>query len=493
MYVGTLPAKSTHLLQAETDANVGVNPARAKYLAVMAAVPGILAAMDYANLAQIYRDAIWASVDDYAADTPTAVADPSDMPGGVNYDPDNAAFPPYQYIDSDHNSYQKSVDLTQQEAADSFGAKVAHAIHHEKEQTFAWRLYEFSDEDLRGLFDPTFLFMTGGANTSWDPTGVAVPGAWAQHSRSTIDHCPNDTYSIAAPIVAGEKTAKSALATLHEGLMFYIRHGVVITDPYWAIRVHDLLDPARKPWRARSGCHAMARIAAALSRSVNLPCVVDYGWYDQAHASMHWPWADVMWPHADHLYLGGRTKERALAQMVSYSDFVANVVPHGRTNDASAYEMGRLRTLKLADVMSGTAGYAVLQDGDVEPTHGWFWFRAYYVDWYLDLPAEQNTLDAIKAKLDEFLGFTMPDVVSGDNIGDLTVDVVDPGLYYDIDGWPDGTRRRTGDFGPAKTRAETYTVTWPDIYVGNDPPAPQVEVLTDGGSVTFGPPTYVPE
>ncbi|OGP66368.1 MAG: hypothetical protein A2W27_01160 [Deltaproteobacteria bacterium RBG_16_44_11] len=194
-----------------------------------------------------------------------------------------------------------SIVLTDTELKRIHAAKCAHAVWLDKNRRVNWRLHDFNEEDLRGLFAKELLF-DGRSNDSF---------FWI------VDYSPSEAYSYAADndligpsIISTVNLVLNDLRTTdtHNGFL----HGVRGYDG-------DLVDTACTLYNAltvclprstgctrisRVGCQSMARITIGLLRSLNIPGEITSHaeWYEVNHSSAVWPALQRVMPHGDDIY-----------------------------------------------------------------------------------------------------------------------------------------------------------------------------------------------
>jgi hypothetical protein len=196
-----------------------------------------------------------------------------------------------------------NIELTDAEVANIHAAKAAHAVWLDKHSLVPWRLSDFSDADLRGLFNRDLLF-------DRSPSGY--------HFISVVDHAPTEGYRYALDNQLIQGGPVDSLYAVLEDLRGHrdhptFSHGAsYYGDPVTAYTLHEALtiysDRGYGIYRiSRNGCHSMARIAVGLLRSINIPGEIATGgeWFDAGHSSAVWPALQRVMPHGDDIYSAG--------------------------------------------------------------------------------------------------------------------------------------------------------------------------------------------
>ncbi len=185
-----------------------------------------------------------------------------------------------------------SVAVTAAEARRIVAAKTAHAFWIDHEGIVPWRLEEYAEEELRGLFDPVLLLDSG-------------------RFLSVVDHSPSEVFRYASDKDLLRADRLATVSAVLDDLRADFYHGSPsYGDPATAYTLRDALtvysDRGFLLARiARIGCHSMARITVGVLRSLNIPgTVVTSGWFLPGHATGVWPAIERVMPHGDDIYRG---------------------------------------------------------------------------------------------------------------------------------------------------------------------------------------------
>lgn len=535
MFAPPPPADTADVAQARADAADGVNfpvratADRAPYLGVMRGTPGILAAMDYANLPQDCRIGIWDAIDDYDVDGTSTHSYPGDSNYPLNpqqyYTPDvddigmppsydvtqPTTNPPFSLLGdgplnnppiSDKETYQQQiVGLTRAQAIACFGAKVAHAIYHESKNTFPWTLSTYSAEHLRGLFDPLFLFANGDLSSTWD-----LGSTPAAKFKWIIDYVPQEAYDVAVGFMGTPLSALDALANIQDNGVGFLRHNLN-EDANWAIKVKDVFYPADpNDWIAKNGCHGARRIWAALARSINIPAIGRRGWFSPGlHSSIFFPTVDRGFWHADDVYFASSSQPlRGLAPTVKYSDFQTLVEPEGMGTFEARRQAQRLDAqIGLHTAHPQFVSNMLYTDSPAGLRGIKYLFSFYEWAFY----GETATLDQVFAKIDAYCqelgGYPCIDNPNWVVYGRIEVFPGSSDTRYYISPWSswsasgplpaDSSFEIQGEIHSVARVESGLTCEWLDTRPGYDPPADTIYDVVEDQTTSIGPPTYVLE
>jgi hypothetical protein len=297
----------------------------AKYQTLFSTSPGIAGAMDYATLDSSVRSQLWSKID--AAEVAGGVADFADL---ADYPADPMAVP---------GPFDQIVDYTATELRNSHSAKLAHALYVDINDLVAWKLNNFTEDDLRLLLDPLYIY-AGSYDLGESP---------AAHDYYISDHSPYRAYAQAVLDYGDNTNLFQAVSSLDKDFVEPFRHSTTgaPTDPYWVVDVVDVLtvNPARPTEGTffRSGCQSAARAMVALARSLNIPSMVIQGATFSAsvnHASAVFPTLNRIYAHADYMYTTKFVNGiRGIAMSDSWAYWQANIVGQ---SDATVDELSKL-------------------------------------------------------------------------------------------------------------------------------------------------------
>ena len=288
----------------ETDYN-GLSPVNdlSAYRDLLFSAPLIAEAMNYANLPQDVRAAIWARIDEVetAGGSPANIAKPASYPAD-----------PSEYLGPEKILYGDiNKDITRTEVLPMYAAKVAHAFYHEVHRTFPWRIASYGLQDLKYLLNSEeeifFQRQTDGSRKGIDWT-VGPDEVAAKYLL--LDHSPAEAYSIASSRWAGANTPRQAADKLFKTAFVGLIHWAGVT-PWTTISVLEMFNET--PPVSRTGCHTTSIYVRAIFQSINIPCFHNEAAYlasngdytnpnNFGHAEFHVPIANVSMGHADYLY-----------------------------------------------------------------------------------------------------------------------------------------------------------------------------------------------
>jgi len=299
-----------------------------KWINVVRAAPGIPAAMGYAALPSDVRNAIWDKFDE--TESTGYVPDLADLADMQDWD---AAWSDYPVLPP--GIYPDDVRYTRQELMDSLASKYAHAFFLEINKTFPWRLTRYSQEELRCLFDPVYLYWRGdrggAGGNQWETTASGTPlgvdwnGPYYAVDYSVADHSPFRSWAVAGTDLGGilegfapatNSQAEYVREFFRECGNFHYLHGAVqdYTSATHIDTLHDTAKNGRPPTDAlisRRGCHSFARWFCAWMRAINVPARLLFEVWKNAHASflVYLDGRAYHTGHADSFYLGNSKYE----------------------------------------------------------------------------------------------------------------------------------------------------------------------------------------
>jgi len=283
------------------------------YLNLLLDAAAIGYGMDYTNLPQNYRAAIWSAID--AAETLGYVADLSD-PAALPTILGNTTYVMW---------------MTEAESLASYGAKVAHALKIDLDGDVGWRLHDMTVEELQSLLDPDLIFEHG-----WVPGGPSGDVLW-QH---IIDHSPKRAYDYASVWMGSPGGSMGAalgnLCDYVEDDTSYRHHAVGNYDNATTVDVPMLTLDADSDWVSRNGCHSASRWLTALSRSINIPGHYIHSYFgleSTDHGTAVFPAQDAVLGHGDNIYGSGHHEDaKALDRFESWAYWKANVIGASEAN-----------------------------------------------------------------------------------------------------------------------------------------------------------------
>jgi len=332
MFASPAPARTSHnqAVAADYGALSPVNDISA-YQRLFFSAPLIAEAMNYANLPQDVRDAIWSRIDatEGAGGSQDNLALPADYP-----------VDPYALSPTHPLGYPNNIEVTRNEAKAYYAAKVAHALYHEVHGTFPWSIASYTLDLLVMLLDSeseTFFRrpqddLDGRIGIDWTVGDTEV----AALTGKLMDHSPAQAYEIAGPRWSGTTPRQAVDALLKNAFQNYIHYDA--SNIRWPVSVKDQWNET--PIRiSRNGCHTATSFMRALVQSINIPVaqipnsyLAHGGDYTDVskfgHSEIAFPTADVWMWHGDNVY------ERAEAWGADgyprYKDYLAQVAIHPR-------------------------------------------------------------------------------------------------------------------------------------------------------------------
>ena len=245
--------------------------------------PTFAAVLDYNNLPKALREQVW-----------NKIIEAEITNGGTGLD--DFARP----VDADGSS--AVFYMTQAEAHESYGAKIAHALWLETNSLLPWSISGLDQEGFEGLFKPEQLYyVTTWTNSTWDPT--ADPAVLAAH---IIDNSPRSTYDFTVtnalgglPYTGTQRDAVETILSKLGGKYVHVRPG----DPTFAVTVAESwVDKI-----SRDGCHSAGHLMESWARSINIPVNNLHGYLDgtgfPGHSGDSFPTVDGYIYHGDLMYL----------------------------------------------------------------------------------------------------------------------------------------------------------------------------------------------
>jgi len=272
----------------------------------------IAKAMGYAAHPASIRQAIWTALD--AAQTLGYVAQLPN-PADLHSDPFEVLPPGENYIGS--------CLLTQAETAQSYGAKVAHALKIEVDRVYPWRLTQYSEDELREILNVAFLY-----------TGWLTPSAPTSSLGHVVNHCPFRIHQLASSFLGGPGFTGShdkAVSLLLEngGRGFGLNHNST-DDPAWATTVDNSPGTDKV---SRHGCHSSSAWFSGLCQSVNIPSEWQENYYSGGgHASITFRTIGKVMTHGDHMYVGSAISGWGTLNLESLEEWNDTVVALGPTD-----------------------------------------------------------------------------------------------------------------------------------------------------------------
>lgn len=242
-------------------------------------------------------------------------------------------------IEPDNCAY---IYLTAQESKKILAAKTAHSIWLDKNDMLPWKITEYTENELAGLFDPDLLFSGSSSN---------------RYYLSVVDHSPSEAFGY---IIDNNLLREDVLSTFHgvlDDLRADFRHANTSdTNRNTACTLAEVLTTyvANNMRVSRVGCHSMTRIAIALLRSVNIPGEqTNRGvWFDNGHSSAVWPTLETVLPHGDNIYNGliRATPVEEFLPTFTFYDVNLNTLPCGASFVCLSHRHMSLNAVKYPSV-----------------------------------------------------------------------------------------------------------------------------------------------
>jgi predicted outer membrane repeat protein len=199
---------------------------------------------------------------------------------------------PFDLVNCQEPNNCSYTTLTATEWRRILAAKTAHSIWLDKNDMLPWTIRDYTQEQLRGLFDKTLLFTQSGRD---------------YYYSSLVDHSPSEVfgYILQKQLIRG--TLLDTFYAVFDDLRSDFRHGDT-SDPdrntaYTLLAALTTFD-AKNMRVSRAGCHSSTRIALGILRCINIPGeqVNDGSWYEVVHSSAVWSVVETVMPHGDNIY-----------------------------------------------------------------------------------------------------------------------------------------------------------------------------------------------
>jgi len=325
-----------------TDPGVVCQSEVSTYYQYLSDNPLILESMDYCDdvtpanfeLSQLVRDALWQKYE-YAQANPSLGTLP--VPNPAFYDTMPNRWTCCLSLDDYADFY---IAYTQAELIDTYTSRVAHAIWLDVTNKYPWKLSEYTELQLRYMFDLYYLFNQAWSDFTWAhgdygqanfdaPIGGGGPYATYYATEfQAADPSPRDAWLIMDALVAGAHSPRTAVERLFTG--FYSRHvsaggechGTAWQDARTAVSVKDWFDVRNTQYEqanalgqpncfegidsahipiGRSGCNDRTKIFQSGLRAVNIPATFRMGLESTTtgHGALLIPTLDMVMYHAD--------------------------------------------------------------------------------------------------------------------------------------------------------------------------------------------------
>jgi len=185
-----------------------------------------------------------------------------------------------------------TIYLTDTEKKKIHAAKTAHSIWLDKNDMLPWKIAQYSEDELAGLFDEDLLFSWSGSR---------------YYYFSVVDHSPSEVYGYITDEQLIKDDMLSTFYAVLDDLRADFRHGTTGDENRnTAYTLKEALTTYAPYDRrvSRRGCHSMTRITIGLLRSVNIPGEETTGgvWFETGHSSAVWPTVETVLPHGDNIY-----------------------------------------------------------------------------------------------------------------------------------------------------------------------------------------------
>jgi len=185
-----------------------------------------------------------------------------------------------------------TIYLTDTEKKRIQAAKTAHSIWLDKNDMLPWKIAEYSEDELAGLFDEDLLFSRSASR---------------YYYFSVVDHSPSEAYGY---IVDKQLIKDDMLSTFYavlDDVRADFRHGSTSDENRnTAYTLKEALTTYAAYDRrvSRRGCHSMTRITIGLLRSINIPGeeTTSGAWFETGHSSAVWRTVETVLPHGDNIY-----------------------------------------------------------------------------------------------------------------------------------------------------------------------------------------------
>jgi hypothetical protein len=213
-------------------------------------------------------------------------------------------------------------------------AKTAQSIWLDMNSQVAWKLSDYAESELLGLFDRDVVFDQIGSEYAF---------------YSVVDYSPSDVYSymessglVGADIVTTVHLVLDDVRTTDWETNFL--HGISAYDPVnTAYTLYDALTiPSSRGRISRKGCHSMSRILLGMLRSVNIPGYETSGgqWYSGGHSSAVLPPVGYVVPHGDDIY-SASLRAAPTDEFLPTFDFYTDLLPVAETPSTPSCHVSR--------------------------------------------------------------------------------------------------------------------------------------------------------
>ncbi|MHC4656787.1 MAG: right-handed parallel beta-helix repeat-containing protein [Planctomycetota bacterium] len=228
----------------------------------------------------------------------------------------------------------RRIYLTDAEIKRILAAKTAHSMWLDKNDMLPWRLRNYTQDKLNGLFSKDVVIDLG------------------YSFLSVVDYSPSDVYAYIQDKQLVKNDILNTVYVVLDDLRADFLHGSGdYGDPMLtAYSLYDALTnysvrPIGPIRVARNGCYSMSRITLGVLRSVNIPGeeVHSGEWYDGGHSSAKWTAIEGVMPHGDDIYIGSLTEVPSDEFLVPFTFYDVNVEPCGDNKPCISH---RHRSLK---------------------------------------------------------------------------------------------------------------------------------------------------
>jgi hypothetical protein len=218
--------------------------------------------------------------------------------------------PPLSFLEQEQDQYHFRISMNFFEEISA--KRAAYHLWLEQEKLLPWSLLDYSDEELKNIFQNTSMARNHEKNEA--------------SVFALLDHSPLETWSVLKEILDWSQiqTQKDAIHQIIEASR-RLRHGSISTD---FIRVASIKETFESGISLR-GCHSSSYYVTALAKAVNIPGFTLFGYYAGAgHRTAVFPTTDQVLSHGDDLYSRLLTNVPSKELLGSYEDWQTRVMIH---------------------------------------------------------------------------------------------------------------------------------------------------------------------
>jgi hypothetical protein len=219
-----------------------------------------------------------------------------------------------------------SIELTDVELKRILAAKTAHAVWLDKNRMLAWQLNDYTEDELKGLFDRTYLFYD--SNKFYSVVDYSPSDVYRYVTENNL--IGGDIFSTLYLVLEDLRTTDSKIGFVH-GIRAY--DGDLVDTAYTLYNALTVCSQREYSCVriARAGCGSMTNIIIGVLRSMNIPgeWMLTGEWNN---LSAIFPALQLALPHGDDIYnasLAATPTEELLTPFSFYEDS-ANIEICGR-------------------------------------------------------------------------------------------------------------------------------------------------------------------